>query len=80
VKHSEGESISITPNLRFFKDDKNCGFLNVEMKDEDASPDWNDILLGCGRSEAETVTQKIQWKAGKSSKKNPAESIHGNIF
>ena len=33
------------------------------------SPDCNDILLGCGRSEAEPVTQKIQWKAGKSSKK-----------
>jgi hypothetical protein len=32
------------------------------------SPDWNDILLGCGWSEAEAVTQKIQWKAGKSFK------------
>lgn len=41
------------------------------------SPDCNGILLGCGRSinrrftnvVQEPVTQKIQWKAGKSSKK-----------
>jgi len=33
------------------------------------SPDWNDILFGCGRSEAESATKKIQWKAGNSFKK-----------
>jgi hypothetical protein len=34
------------------------------------SPDCSDILFGCGRSEAEPVTKKIQRKAGKASKIN----------
>jgi len=34
------------------------------------SPDRNGILFCCGRSEAKAVTKKIQWIAGKSSKKN----------
>jgi hypothetical protein len=31
------------------------------------SPDRNGILFCCGRSEAEAVTKKIQWRAGNSS-------------
>jgi hypothetical protein len=33
------------------------------------SPDCNGILFGGGRSKAEPVAKKIQWKAGKSFKK-----------
>ncbi|ANF51920.1 hypothetical protein A0O34_15995 [Chryseobacterium glaciei] len=42
---------------------------NVEIKDYNPSPDWRDILFGCGRSKAEAVTKKIQQKAGNCSLK-----------
>lgn len=41
---------------------------NFQIDNCTHSPDWNDILFGCGWSEAEPVTKKIQWKAGKSFK------------
>ncbi|WP_265427071.1 hypothetical protein [Chryseobacterium sp. YIM B08800] len=47
----------------------NFVFISI-LKNNDCNPslDWNDILFGCGWSEAEPVTKKIQWKAGKSFK------------
>ncbi|MCD1116566.1 hypothetical protein [Chryseobacterium turcicum] len=39
----------------------------LKNNDCNPSPDWNDILFGCGWSAAEAATKKIQWKAGKSS-------------
>lgn len=48
----------------FFQNDKFCGYFYTENNDCNPSHDWNDILFGCGWSEAEPVTKKIQWKAG----------------
>ncbi|REC41286.1 hypothetical protein [Chryseobacterium sp. 5_R23647] len=50
--------------LGFFQNDKLCGYFYTENNDCNPSPDWNDILFGCGCSEVEPVTKKIQWKAG----------------
>ncbi|MBM7419252.1 MULTISPECIES: hypothetical protein [unclassified Chryseobacterium] len=44
------------------KGKKLCGYFYTE--NNNPSHDWNDILFGCGWSEAEPVTKKIQWKAG----------------
>lgn len=50
----------------FLRNDNLCILTNIEGNAHHLSPDCNGILLYCGWSEAEAVTQKIEWKAGKS--------------